>query len=95
MSEATAKKEKKEKKRKSEAGIEPAVIAPEQGSASAEAVMMEVDGEKAVKKSKKEKKEKRKSLGVDGEGEEKDKKVSHSTFFQLETPHEEQSVVSN
>ncbi|CAD6566495.1 MAG: snoRNA-binding protein [Tremellales sp. Tagirdzhanova-0007] len=71
MSEVTPKKEKKEKKRKSEAAVEPDVVPPEQGSASAEAVMMEVDGEKAVKKSKK---EKRKSLGGDGEEEEKDKK---------------------
>ena len=76
MSEATPKKEKKDKKRKSDAAdlpVQPDVVPPEQGSASAEAVTMEVDGQASAKKVKKEKKEKRKSLA--GEGEEVDKKV--------------------
>ncbi|WRT69544.1 uncharacterized protein IL334_006531 [Kwoniella shivajii] len=67
----TPKKEKKDKKRKSEAAdgaIPPQPIPPAEGTASAEAVAMEVDGEKALKKQKKEKKEKRKSLAA-GEGE--------------------------
>ncbi|WWD20151.1 hypothetical protein CI109_104627 [Kwoniella shandongensis] len=63
----TPKKEKKDKKRKSEVA-DLAPVPPAEGTASAEAVAMEVDGDKALKKQKKEKKEKRKSLAV-GEGE--------------------------
>ena len=80
MSEAPPKKEKKDKKRKSDAAaldappVAPEPVAPVPGSASAEAVVMEVDGheaERADKKAKKEKKEKRKSLGGDDGEEEK------------------------
>lgn len=77
-SETPAKKEKKDKKRKSEAAelpVEPVAVPPAEGTASAEAVAMEVDGEQAVKKSKKDKKEKRKSLGADAAAEEQDVKV--------------------
>ncbi|WWC92950.1 uncharacterized protein L201_007913 [Kwoniella dendrophila CBS 6074] len=70
--ESTPKKEKKDKKRKSDAA-ELAAIPPTEGTASAEAVAMEVDGDKSLKKQKKEKKEKRKSLAA-GEAEEDDKK---------------------
>lgn len=76
--ESTPKKEKKDKKRKSEAAdtsIAPEPVAPEEGTASAEAVIMEVDGDRALKKQKKEKKEKRKSLAADGAEEVEDKKV--------------------
>jgi len=73
MSETIPKKEKKEKKRKSEAAVEPIPVPPEEGTASAEVLMMEVDGEKALKKSKK---EKRKSTGGEGGEDEKEKKVS-------------------
>ena len=91
MSDPVQKKEKKDKKRKSEvaagdvsmaSAVAPEPVPPPAGTASAEAVVMEVDGEKAAKKAKKEKKEKRKStaaLGadesvvVDGQG---DAKVS-------------------
>jgi H/ACA ribonucleoprotein complex subunit 2 len=78
--ESTPKKEKKDKKRKSlaaadleDAGaVTPVAIPPAEGTASAEAVLMEVDGEKAAKKAKKDKKEKRKSVGGEViEGEEK------------------------
>ena len=74
------KKEKKDKKRKSEAAdITP--IAPEAGSASAEAVVAEVDGDKALKK---QKKEKRKSLAADGaEDEGKVSLFTASLFFSL------------
>lgn len=79
MSEITPKKEKKDKKRKSEAAVaEIAPIAPEPGTASAEAVALEVDGEQALKKQKKEKKEKRKSVAADGA--EEDSKVHRSTL---------------
>ena len=68
------KKEKKDKKRKSDAAgvapVEPEAVAPAEGTASAEAVIMEVDGEKAAKKAKKEKKEKRKSVAGGAEEEE-------------------------
>ena len=76
------KKEKKDKKRKSEAAdvtmdtetpIKPEVVPPAEGTASADAVAMEVDGEKAAKKAKK---EKRKSVGGDVAAEEQDAKVS-------------------
>jgi H/ACA ribonucleoprotein complex subunit 2 len=80
MSEVTPKKEKKDKKRKSEAAVEPEAIAPVEGSASAEAVAMEVDGDKAAKKAKKDKKEKRKSIAGEGEDAD-DKKVSHYLPF--------------
>ncbi|WVF68595.1 hypothetical protein IAT40_003364 [Kwoniella sp. CBS 6097] len=60
---STPKKEKKDKKRKSEAA-DLAPIPAAEGTASAEAVAMEVDGDKALKKQKKEKKEKRKSLAA-------------------------------
>ncbi|KIR60108.1 H/ACA ribonucleoprotein complex subunit 2 [Cryptococcus bacillisporus CA1873] len=76
--ESTPKKEKKDKKRKSEAAdtsIAPEPVAPEEGTASAEAVIMEVDGDRALKKQKKEKKEKRKSLAADGAEEAEDKKA--------------------
>ena len=74
MSEAaTPKKEKKDKKRKSDVA-ELAPVPPPADSASAEALAMEVDGEKSAKKAKKEKKEKRKSLAADAEDGE-DKKV--------------------
>lgn len=76
--ESTPKKEKKDKKRKSEAAdtsIAPEPVAAEEGTASAEAVIMEVDGDRALKKQKKEKKEKRKSLAADGAEEVEDKKV--------------------
>jgi H/ACA ribonucleoprotein complex subunit 2 len=79
--ESTPKKEKKDKKRKSEAAelstaadgaVTPVAVPPPVGTASAEAVVMEVEGEKAAKKAKKDKKDKRKSLGGDAaEGEEK------------------------
>jgi hypothetical protein len=78
--ETTPKKEKKDKKRKSlaaadleDAGaVTPVAVPPAEGTASAEAVLMEVDGEKAAKKAKKDKKEKRKSVGGEViEGEEK------------------------
>jgi hypothetical protein len=75
------KKEKKDKKRKSEAAdlateepIKPEVVPPAAGTASAEAVAMEVDGEKAAKKAKK---DKRKSVGGDVAAEEQDAKVSY------------------
>ena len=79
------KKEKKDKKRKSEAAdlgsdtpIKPEVVPPAEGTASAEAVVMEVDAEKAAKKAKK---EKRKSVGgAAGEAtaaDEQDQKVGH------------------
>ena len=74
------KKEKKDKKRKSEVAdlateepVKPEVVPPAEGTASAEAVAMEVDGEKAAKKAKK---EKRKSVGGDVATEEQDAKVS-------------------
>jgi hypothetical protein len=88
MSAAEApKKEKKDKKRKSEAAagateeaVAPVAVAPPEGSASAEAVAMEVDGEQATKKAKKEKKEKsRKSVG--GEGADGEEKVSRTFSF--------------
>lgn len=75
------KKEKKDKKRKSEAAdvsmsetpVKPEAVAPVEGTASAEAVHMEVDGEKAAKKAKK---EKRKSVGGEAAAaEEQDQKV--------------------
>jgi len=78
------KKEKKDKKRKSEAAdlateepVKPEVVPPAEGTASAEAVAMEVDGEKAAKKAKK---EKRKSVGGDVAAEEQDAKVSCGSF---------------
>lgn len=78
------KKEKKDKKRKSEAAdlgsdepIKPEVVPPAEGTASAEAVIMDVDAEKAAKKAKK---DKRKSVGgATGEAaaaDEQDQKVS-------------------
>jgi hypothetical protein len=82
IKEKKEKKEKKDKKRKSEAAdvtmdtetpIKPEVVPPAEGTASAEAVAMEVDGEKAAKKAKK---EKRKSVGGDVAAEEQDAKVS-------------------
>lgn len=72
------KKDKKDKKRKSEVAdlgeepVKPEVVPAVEGSASAEAVAMEVDGEKAAKKAKK---EKRKSVGGDVAAEEQDAKV--------------------
>lgn len=78
--ESTPKKEKKDKKRKSEVAdtsIAPEPVAPEEGTASAEAVAMEVDGDRALKKQKKEKKEKRKSLAAEGAEEVEDKKVCY------------------
>lgn len=78
--ESTPKKEKKDKKRKSEVAdtsIAPEPVAPEEGTASAEAVAMEVDGDRALKKQKKEKKEKRKSLAAEGTEEVEDKKVCY------------------
>lgn len=81
--ESTPKKEKKDKKRKSEVAdtsIAPEPVAPEEGTASAEAVAMEVDGDRALKKQKKEKKEKRKSLAAEGAEEVEDKKVCTSRF---------------
>jgi hypothetical protein len=78
------KKEKKDKKRKSEAAdlateepIKPEVVPPAEGTASAEAVAMEVDGEKAAKKAKK---DKRKSVGGDVAAEEQDAKVSNGVL---------------
>lgn len=78
------KKEKKDKKRKSEVAdlateepVKPEVVPPAEGTASAEAVAMEVDGEKAAKKAKK---EKRKSVGGDVAAEEQDAKVSYGSF---------------
>ncbi|KAL7424870.1 snoRNA-binding protein [Cryptotrichosporon argae] len=68
MTKDAALKEEKKKKRKSEAAgldaapVEPEAVRPPAGSASAEAVVSEVDGDKAAKKAKK---EKRKSLGVE------------------------------
>ena len=88
IKEKKEKKEKKDKKRKSEAAdvtmdtetpIKPEVVPPAEGTASAEAVAMEVDGEKAAKKAKK---EKRKSVGGDVAAEEQDAKVSLS-FWSL------------
>ena len=85
----TPKKEKKDKKRKSEAAevdtappVAPEVVPPEEGTASAEAMVMEVDGQRAEKKAKKEKKEKagRKSLGGADDGDE-DKKVGFSSIL--------------
>jgi len=82
IKEKKEKKEKKDKKRKSEAAdvtmetetpIKPEVVPPAEGTASAEAVAMELDGEKAAKKAKK---EKRKSVGGDVAAEEQDAKVS-------------------
>ena len=79
IKEKKEKKEKKDKKRKSEAAdvsetpIKPEVVPPAEGTASAEAVAMEVDGEKAAKRAKK---EKRKSVGGDVATEEQDAKVS-------------------
>jgi H/ACA ribonucleoprotein complex subunit 2 len=78
------KKEKKDKKRKSEAAdlstetpVKPEAVAPAEGTASAEAVAMEVDGEKAAKKAKK---EKRKSVAGEAAAvEEQDAKVSSCT----------------
>lgn len=81
--ESTPKKQKKDKKRKSEVAdtsIAPEPVAPEEGTASAEAVAMEVDGDRALKKQKKEKKEKRKSLAAEGAEEVEDKKVCTSRF---------------
>ncbi|TYJ57879.1 hypothetical protein B9479_001489 [Cryptococcus floricola] len=83
-----SKKEKKDKKRKSEAA-DLAPVAPEAGSASAEAVAIEVDGEKALKKQKKDKKEKRKSVaaGEVAEGiEEDDKKAEFSVPLEAISP---------
>jgi hypothetical protein len=83
------KKEKKDKKRKSEAAdlateepIKPEVVPAVEGSASAEAVAMEVDGEKAAKKAKK---EKRKSVGGDVAAEEQDSKVCVLHIGQIPT----------
>ncbi|WWD04301.1 hypothetical protein V865_002370 [Kwoniella europaea PYCC6329] len=90
--ESTPKKEKKDKKRKSDAAdlsasIKPQAVPPAEGTASAEAVAMEVDGEKALKKQKKEKKEKRKSLAAgEGEGEEEDKKAEFSVPLDAISP---------
>jgi len=86
IKEKKEKKEKKDKKRKSEAAdvtmdsetpIKPEVVPPAEGTASAEAVAMEVDGEKAAKKAKK---EKRKSVGGDVAAEEQDAKVGLCSF---------------
>ncbi|ORY34866.1 50S ribosomal protein L30e-like protein [Naematelia encephala] len=78
MSEVTPKKEKKDKKRKSDAA-ELAPIPPAEGTASAEAVVMEVDGDKAAKKAKKDKKDKEKRKSVGGKEEEDGDKKSE--FF--------------
>ncbi|OCF37128.1 H/ACA ribonucleoprotein complex subunit 2 [Kwoniella heveanensis CBS 569] len=86
---STPKKEKKDKKRKSEAA-DLAPIPAAEGTASAEAVAMEVDGDKALKKQKKEKKEKRKSLaaaeGAEGEAEADDKKGEFSVPLDAISP---------
>ncbi|WVQ96135.1 hypothetical protein IAU59_003237 [Kwoniella sp. CBS 9459] len=86
---STPKKEKKDKKRKSEAA-DLAPIPAAEGTASAEAVAMEVDGDKALKKQKKEKKEKRKSLaaaeGAEGETEADDKKGEFSVPLDAISP---------
>jgi hypothetical protein len=95
------KKEKKDKKRKSEAAdlstetpVKPEAVAPAEGTASAEAVAMEVDGEKAAKKAKK---EKRKSVAGEAAAvEEQDAKVSSDSgrneIISLECPACRQSV---
>jgi hypothetical protein len=89
IKEKKEKKEKKDKKRKSEAAdvtmdtetpIKPEVVPPAEGTASAEAVAMEVDGEKAAKKAKK---EKRKSVGGDVAAEEQDAKVSFWSLVEM------------
>ncbi|WVN86925.1 uncharacterized protein L203_102100 [Cryptococcus depauperatus CBS 7841] len=82
---STPKKEKKDKKRKSEvAEIVP--VPAEEGTASAEAVAIEVDGEKALKKQKKEKKEKRKSLAAEGAEEQEDKKTEFTVPIESISP---------
>jgi hypothetical protein len=89
IKEKKEKKEKKDKKRKSEAAdvtmdtetpVKPEVVPPAEGTASAEAVAMEVDGEKAAKKAKK---EKRKSVGGDVAAEEQDAKVSSLSVVEV------------
>ncbi|WWC65725.1 uncharacterized protein I303_108347 [Kwoniella dejecticola CBS 10117] len=88
--ESTPKKEKKDKKRKSEAAdlpVQPEAIPPAEGTASAEAVAMEVDGEKALKKQKKEKKEKRKSSAAgEAADDEDDKKGEFSVPLDAISP---------
>lgn len=70
------------KKRKSEAiegggeAVEPVAIPPAEGTASAEAVVAEVENKDAEKAAKKAKKEKRKSVGVEGEATGEKEKVS-------------------